>query len=176
MITYRDYEIERSGAPQFPYEFAHKDFDGPEDKRIGNARTEEDAKRQIDEQIEDSESRTALPNKPMKPNHTPGPWTVDECPDANGNLTIRQADGGPNGNTEYGPIGCAYSLRGDDSSIEQIANALLIAASPDLLKAAISCQFMADKCNNAMLPDSVQELLKAIETTLSNAIKNALPE
>jgi len=163
MITYRDYEIERSGAPQFPYEFAHKDFDGPEDKRIGNARTEEDAKRQIDEQIEDSESRTALPNKPMKPNHTPGPWTA-----------VKLSEGWAIKQKEL-PAGFSDRIAELREYPQMEANALLIAAAPDLLKAAISCQIMADRCNNAMLPDSVQELLKAIETTLSNAIKNALP-
>ena len=41
--------------------------------------------------------------------HTPGPWTVDDCPDADGYDTIRLADGTANGNTEAQPIATAYS-------------------------------------------------------------------
>ena len=41
--------------------------------------------------------------------HTPGPWTVDDCPDAYGRDTIRLADGTPNGNIEAQPIATAYS-------------------------------------------------------------------
>jgi hypothetical protein len=38
----------------------------------------------------------------MKAKHTK--WTVDECPDANGNFTIRPSDDTPNGNTVDNPI------------------------------------------------------------------------
>ena len=41
--------------------------------------------------------------------HTPGPWTVDGCPDAYGHATIRLADGTLNGNTEAQPIATAYN-------------------------------------------------------------------
>lgn len=37
-------------------------------------------------------------------------WAVDECPDANGNWTIRIADGTPNGNTDENPIATVYGL------------------------------------------------------------------
>lgn len=53
------------------------------------------------------------------------------------------------------------------------ANAKLIAAAPELLKTAISCMNIADRCNNAMLPTAIQELLKSIETTLKEAINKA---
>ena len=59
--------------------------------------------------------------------HTPGPWTVDDCPDADGYDTIRLADGTLNGNTEAQPIATAYS------------HAALIAAAPALLEALRSC-------------------------------------
>ena len=55
--------------------------------------------------------------------HTPGPWTVDDCPDADGYDTIRLADGTLNGNTEAQPIATAYS------------HAALIAAAPAMLEA-----------------------------------------
>ena len=55
---------------------------------------------------------------------TPAPWVVDECPDASGNLTIREDDGTPNGDTET-CIATAY----------ESANARLIAAAPDMLAA-----------------------------------------
>ena len=47
-------------------------------------------------------------------------WIVDECPDAHGNLTIRVADGSPNGNTELEPIATVFDP----------ANAPLVALSP----------------------------------------------
>lgn len=37
-------------------------------------------------------------------------WIVDECPDADGNFTIRIADGSPNGNTDEQPIATVYLL------------------------------------------------------------------
>jgi len=55
--------------------------------------------------------------------HTPGPWTVDDCPDADGYDTIRLADGTLNGNTEAQPIATAYS------------HSALIAAAPAMLEA-----------------------------------------
>ena len=36
--------------------------------------------------------------------------TIDECPDANGNWTMRFADGTPNGNTEEEPLATFYNL------------------------------------------------------------------
>jgi hypothetical protein len=35
-------------------------------------------------------------------------WQVDECPDANGYVTIRLYDGSPNGNTQAPPIATVY--------------------------------------------------------------------
>ena len=64
----------------------------------------------------------------------------------------------------------------DDNPItwqEEQNHANLIAASPELLKAAQECQNLSDRCNNAMLPKSVQDLLKAINETLTTAINKA---
>lgn len=49
-------------------------------------------------------------------------WTFDECEDANGYMTIRIANGTPNGDTEAMPIATVYDL----------SAAALIAAAPDL--------------------------------------------
>ena len=57
--------------------------------------------------------------------HTPGPWTVDDCPDGEGYDTIRLADGTANGNTEAQPIATAYT------------HAALIAAAPDMRQALL---------------------------------------
>lgn len=35
-------------------------------------------------------------------------WVVDPIPDANGNWTVRIADGSPNGNTEENPVATFY--------------------------------------------------------------------
>jgi hypothetical protein len=56
---------------------------------------------------------------------TPGPWVIDACEDACGNLTVRRADGTEHGNTEQEPISTVYSPH----------DASLIAAAPDLLEA-----------------------------------------
>lgn len=53
-LEYRDYEIWPIDIMQFRFEFNHKDYDGPEDRRLGTGKTIEDCRQQIDEQIEDA--------------------------------------------------------------------------------------------------------------------------
>jgi hypothetical protein len=53
------------------------------------------------------------------------------------------------------------------------ANARLIAAAPELLEAAQKIAELSDRCNNAMLPQSVQDLLKHIEEISKSAINKA---
>ena len=59
MTEYRDYRITLYVKPSpfrgLDYDFAHKDYDGPEDRRCGNGASIEDCKRQIDELIDDGE-------------------------------------------------------------------------------------------------------------------------
>lgn len=50
------------------------------------------------------------------------PITVDKCPDANGHLTLRFADGTANGNTEAQPIATVYE-QADADFIAQAWNA-----------------------------------------------------
>lgn len=40
--------------------------------------------------------------------HTPLPWQIDECLDADDNATIRRSDGTSNGNTEEQPIATVF--------------------------------------------------------------------
>jgi hypothetical protein len=54
------------------------------------------------------------------------------------------------------------------------ANAKLIEQAPNLLNAAILCESITEKCNNAMLPQHVQELLKSLNDTLKEAINKAI--
>lgn len=53
---YRNYIIERAGseAREWEWYYTHKDYDGPEDSRYGFAKTEEDARREID-RLEDED-------------------------------------------------------------------------------------------------------------------------
>lgn len=56
-MRYRDFEITNI-CPPIPtrscdWEFAHVEYDGPEDNRIGHGPTVEDCKRQIDEWYEE---------------------------------------------------------------------------------------------------------------------------
>jgi hypothetical protein len=48
MITrYRDFNIDASSA--WGYVYSHVEYDGPEDRRIGSARTLEQAKAEVDD-------------------------------------------------------------------------------------------------------------------------------
>jgi len=52
--------------------------------------------------------------------HTPTPWVVDECEDADGNDTIRKADGTPNGAIEGAPIATVYDPHGADFIVKAV--------------------------------------------------------
>jgi len=51
-VEYRDYVISHTPQPYtrglFGFQFTYKDYDGPEDSRIGSAESVDDAKNQID--------------------------------------------------------------------------------------------------------------------------------
>ena len=56
--------------------------------------------------------------------HTPTPYQVDGCADANGFITIRRADGTDNGDTEHQPIATVF--RSEDAEfIVRACNARL---------------------------------------------------
>jgi hypothetical protein len=70
----------------------------------------------------------------MKAKHTPGPWEAHGC-------TIYTSDRWLDG-TNYGAQRIAQSYRDDSDampSTEEYANAVLIAAAPDLLAALKQC-------------------------------------
>ena len=61
VTEYRDYIITYDPKPipaymGVDYDFAHKDYDGPEDKRCGNGGSIEDCKALIDEQIDEADA------------------------------------------------------------------------------------------------------------------------
>lgn len=59
-MIYRDFEIYYNPPPipirGVDYQFAHVDYDGPEDRRIGMARNIDAAKAAIDEMIEEADA------------------------------------------------------------------------------------------------------------------------
>lgn len=59
MRTYRNYSISFDAKPiplrDFDFDFAHKDYDGPGDKRCGNGASVSDCQDQIDEIIYEDE-------------------------------------------------------------------------------------------------------------------------
>lgn len=57
--------------------------------------------------------------------HTPGPWSIDKCPDANGFATVRVADGSEHGDLDAPVIATVYAE----------PHATLIAAAPQMLAA-----------------------------------------
>jgi type II secretory pathway component PulL len=61
----------------------------------------------------------------------------------------------------------------DDDNEEGAANAKLIVAAPDLLKTLVSIESITDRCNHAMLPDHIQELLRSLNNMSKDAIQKA---
>jgi hypothetical protein len=90
-------------------------------------------------------------------------YTIDECRDAQGFVTIRRFDGSPNGDTEAQPIATVY--------VESAAP--LFAASPDMLAALESAHYLLSELRAHELddPDSVATMA-AIEA----AIRKARPD
>jgi len=85
-------------------------------------------------------------------------WIMDNNPDANGYLTIREDDGTPNGNIEAEPIATVF----------RVDHALLIANAPELMR--FLCAFVA-------LPDHITEdLRKKCRKYLISLIKGVSPE
>lgn len=72
---------------------------------------------------------------------------------------------------QFEPTICEIIFGRENEEREQIAT--LIAATPELFKAAETCANICNQCNNAMLPQSTQELLKSIENILTEAISKA---
>lgn len=63
-MIYRDFIIERHEWAG--WQFTHKEYDGPEDARIGTASSFIDARCQVDEMIEGIEAGTFKTYKPME--------------------------------------------------------------------------------------------------------------
>ncbi len=59
------------------------------------------------------------------------------------------------------------------SDEEAEANAKLIASAPKLLQTLLTCESITDRCNNAMLPQHIQELLASLNSTMKQAINEA---
>lgn len=59
-MTYREFNIEHNG---WAYIYSHKEYDGPEDRRIGSAFTIEEAKQEIDDYI--AANTTYFVNNPV---------------------------------------------------------------------------------------------------------------
>ena len=96
-------------------------------------------------------------------NHTPGPWVIDACEDACGNLTVRRADGTEHGNTEQEPISTVYSPH----------DASLIAAAPDLLEALREIYAEVTEDNAGLTRDDYESIVLTIRDVASAAIAKA---
>ena len=84
--------------------------------------------------------------------HTPGPWTIDEFLEERGFYKIRAEDA----------VLChAHSFSEKGTDPEALANARLIAAAPDLLKA---CKMVAEMAVSweALTPGDIAEVKAAI--------------
>ena len=91
----------------------------------------------------------------MKTKHTPGPWTINEWPQSDREISI-------------GAIGTpliAKAFQRDVSINEQKANARLIAAAPELLQ----CLINAKAAIEALSDGNDTPLIKEIENTIQKA-------
>lgn len=82
--------------------------------------------------------------------HTPGPWKFDD------HLGCRPIKGGKSGShrqAQYKEVACTVGLHDDD---EDRANARLIAAAPELLKALEALVWVADSMDSAPIAASVR--------------------
>lgn len=70
--------------------------------------------------------------KTMKTNHTPGPWAAQ----INNPLAVLPGHTIKSARSPYLPVGIVHAHNGTAGPAEGIANAKLMAAAPDLLKAA----------------------------------------
>jgi hypothetical protein len=66
MTEYREYIIEPHSYLSLSYQFAHKEYDGPEDRRVGFGKTIADCKQQIDDYIFENTSYEVKLIEPFK--------------------------------------------------------------------------------------------------------------
>ena len=110
----------------------------------------------------------------MNTQHTPGEWKVTELYPSAYSVTIGPIDYiDSKGSKKQGWKQIANISGGYFSAEQAEANARLIAAAPELLKAAQTAQSIADKCNHSMQPPHVQDLLRSISELLLPAINKA---
>ena len=105
--------------------------------------------------------------------HTKGNWEI--CAQTETQIFIASTT--PGARTEEGKGGyiCQIKQEREHNGLteQDEANAKLICAAPTLLNTIERCESITDKCNNAMLPQHVQDLLKTINKELREAIKAA---
>jgi hypothetical protein len=66
-MEYRDYIIQPHSYFGGHFEFVHKEYDGPEDRRIGHGSTVQDCKQQIDDIIFESNEWTVKHSEVLQP-------------------------------------------------------------------------------------------------------------
>ena len=86
-------------------------------------------------------------------------WKIDECPDAEGNWTLREDDGTGHGNTET----CIATVYGGVQEQNLIESAPLLAEQTRILREA--AQRVIDNWDGGDLADSVRELSLILEAT-----------
>ena len=86
-------------------------------------------------------------------------WKIDECPDAEGNWTLREDDGTEHGNTET----CIATVYGGEQEQNLIESAPLLAEQARILREA--AQRVIDNWDSGDLADSVRELSLILEAT-----------
>lgn len=108
--------------------------------------------------------------------HTKGNWAI--CAKTETQIFIASTKNGAR--TEEGKGGYICQIKQEREHYglteQDEANAKLICAAPTLLNTIERCEFITDRCNNAMLPQHIQDLLKTINKELNDAINAATGE
>lgn len=130
----------------------------------------------------------------MERKHTPEPWQVDACRDANGYYTIRKDDGTLNGNTEDEVIATVY-IQEDAERTALCVTAMKGISDPvgfmqDYYKALEGLERIGWPCRLHELPDSYNKLrgtllqlldlsdrvIRAFETEASEKFKERMEQ
>ena len=82
-------------------------------------------------------------------------WKIDECPDANGNWTLREADGTEHGNTET----CIATVYGGIMEQELIEAAQLLKEQVKLLQEALVDNLQAREGEEESVREEHAELI-----------------
>lgn len=102
--------------------------------------------------------------------HTPGPWSIYNKNDTFGNAPVITIKGGP-GSFHVDKVAFLWTEGGDNTYVEQLHNAALIAAAPDMLEMLYLALPYIETAENdpAYKKGAVNKLTKKIRAVIAKA-------